>query len=638
MSRVRSGIGLHSLQGKFVWASVLVVVLVMAAVFVVVEHRQRVAIIEEVQRRGEVLARNLAAISSGPLLLYDYTALEQNTVRIASEADVVYAIILDADGRVAAHSGRPDRVGSVLSGEAEKRAARTDVPLVQETVIRRQSVYDVAVPIVVNQQRWGTARVSVSKARMEAEIVRTRWELGGITLLTLLLSGFAAALLARRIVGPIRQLAAGASAIARGELAQPIEPRTSDELGRLALAFNHMTTQLFHQRSALEDAHGELRRRFEELQDLESYTENVFRSLTTGIVTVDLDGRIVTLNPAAELLTGFFASEAHGRYCTEVFGHTAEVGEILMETIATRVGVGAVALVLRRRNGSSVPVELSTAPLRAGESKDLGVVGMFRDLTVVRELEGRLRRSDHLAALGTLAAGLAHEIKNPLTSLLTFARHLDRRFNDEVFREKFSRVVPRELERINGIVEQLLELSRPARLVFEPVRVSTILDRVLDLYANEIESGRIRIRRQYARDLPRIDADGDALHRAFVNLIGNALDALSAGGHLTVRAGWDDGGRQRLPGRADAHRHVRIEIEDDGAGIPASDQDRVFNPFFTTKGEGTGLGLALTHKIVEDHNGTIDFTSKPGRGTTFRVTLPIRAASRPIEDDPRREE
>jgi len=637
VSRRLPSLAFDSLQGKFLWGTVLVVVLVMAAVVMVVEHRQRVAIIEEVQRRGEILARNLAAISSGPLLLYDYTALEQHAAWIGSEADVVYAIVLDADGRVAAHSGRPERIGTELTGEADRRAARTDVPLVQEAILHRESVYDVAVPIVVNQQKWGTARVSVSKSRMEAEIVRTRWELGAITLVTLLLSGCAAALVARRIAGPIRELAAGASAISRGELDPRIEPRTSDELGRLAVAFNDMADQLFQQRSALQDAHAELSRRFEELQDLKSYTENVFRSLTTGIVTVDLEGRIVTLNPAGELLTGYFAGEAHDRYCTEVFAHTAEVGEILMETLATRTGVAPVPLMLRRRNGTSVAVELSTAPLRAGEGKELGVVGMLRDVSLVRELEGRLRRSDHLAALGTLAAGLAHEIKNPLTSLLTFTRHLDRRFDDEGFREKFSRVVPRELERINAIVDRLLELSRPPRLAFELVRVSAVLDRALELYANEIESRHVRLRRHYTRDVPGIQADADALYRALVNLVANALDAMPKGGHLTVMVGWDDRARPRLPGRAGSDAMVRIDIQDDGVGIPASNADSVFNPFFTTKDGGTGLGLALTHKIVDDHGGAIDFTSAPGRGTTFRIVLPIRPVSRGAEDDTRRD-
>src|SRR5262249_54135717 len=158
-------------------------------------------------------------------------------------------------------------------------------------------------------------------------------------------------------------------------------------------------------------------------------------------------------------------------------------------------------------------------------------------------------------------------------------------------REKFSRVVPRELERINTIVDRLLELSRPARLAFELVRVSSVVDRALELYANEIESCGVRVRRQYARDVPGIQADSDALYRAVVNLVANALDAMPSGGHLTVSVDWDDRARSRLPGRPDAHSMVRIDIQDDGVGIPESDADRVFNPFFTTKDGGTGLGL-----------------------------------------------
>jgi signal transduction histidine kinase len=308
-----------------------------------------------------------------------------------------------------------------------------------------------------------------------------------------------------------------------------------------------------------------------------------------------------------------------------VFAHTPEVGEVLMETLATRSPVAAVPLTLRRRNGTGLPVEFGTAPLKAGEGKDLGVVGMFRDLSVVHQLETELRRSDRLAALGTVAAGLAHEIKNPLTSLLTFSRHLERKFDDAHFRERFQRVVPRELERINGIVERLLELTRPARLSFQPVRLPAVLDRALELYANEIEAKHVRVVREYARDLAAVHADAEHLYQAIVNLVGNALEAMSARGHLTVRAGWSEPGAALLAARrAHGLRAVKIEIADDGVGIPPSDADRVFYPFFTTKDGGTGLGLALAHKIIEDHGGAIDFQSAPGLGTTFRITLPIR--------------
>src|SRR5207247_2283795 len=241
---------LRSLRTKLLLGTLLVIAFVMTAVMVVVDHRQRAAIIAEVQRRGEVIARNLAAISYGPLLLYNHTALEQNVARVAGEADVVYALVLDADGRVAAHSRDPERVGAVLEGLVHRRAALASKLLVQETVTSRgEAIYDFAVPVQVEGRKWGTIRVGLSKQRMEAEI------------------------------------------------------------GRLAAAFNRRAVQLVQQRGALEDANAELQRHVVELVDLKSYTDNILASLTNGIVSVDLDGRVVTLNPVAELLTGFFKGE-----------------------------------------------------------------------------------------------------------------------------------------------------------------------------------------------------------------------------------------------------------------------------------------------------------------------------------------
>jgi PAS domain S-box-containing protein len=623
-----------SLQTRLLWGTVVVLLLVMATVIAVVEHRQRAGIIVEVQRRGEIIARHLAAISTGHLLLYNFIAIEQHVARVSREPDVVYALILDAEGNVATHSRRPELVGRALTGAVDQRAAATETPLVQELALpgTGEPVYDFAVPVSVGDQRWGTARVGLSKRRMEAEIRRTRWEIGALTVVTLALGAFAAAFVARRIARPVRRLAEGAAAIARGDLHQQIEPSTSDEIGQLAIAFNHMASQLFQERAALEAADAELRRRFAELADLKSYTDSILGSITSGIVTVDLEGRVVTMNPVAELITGLFAPEAAGRYCTEIFAHTAEVGEILLETLVNRSGVATVSLTLKRRDGTSVAVELSTAPLRGVEGKELGVVGVFRDVTLVRELEAQLRRSDRLAALGTMAAGLAHEIKNPLTSVRTFSRLVPRKFEDPRFRETFQKVVPRELERINGIVEQLLQLARPARLRFEPVRLPALLERVLELYSNQIETGKISVVREYARDLPAVQADAEHLYQALVNLVGNALEAMDVAGLLTLRAGEsDDGDEFSSVPPTRSRRSVKLEVEDTGAGIPASDANKIFNPFFTTKGQGTGLGLALAHKIIEDHGGRISFRSTPGRGTTFRITLPLLGA------DPRAE-
>jgi PAS domain S-box-containing protein len=622
---------IRTLRGRLLCAAVLGIVPLMACVFVIVERHQRTAIVEEMRRRGEVLARSLAAVSQGPLLLYNFSALEQNVARVATEADVLYAIVLDGDGKVAAHSRQPARVGQELPTASDREAAHTTVPLMREVATSRGPVLDFAVPVMVNGQKWGTVRVGLSQRRMAAEIERTRWELAALTLAVLFISAVAAAIIARRVSRPVQQLAEGAVAIARGDLDQRIEPATDDEIGRLAATFNHMATELGQRRTALEAANTELRRGLEQLVDLKSYTDNILSSLATGIVTVDLEGRVVTLNPAAELMTGFFAGEVRGRYCTEVFSHTPDVAEHLMETLANHVAVPGVTLTLRRRNGRTVPVELSTAPLRGAEGKELGALGAFRDLTRVRQLEDRLRRSDRLAALGEMAAGLAHEIKNPLTALLTFSRHLTRRFDDPDFRDKFQAVVPRELERINLIVERLLELSRPPRLVFKPLRLPAVLERVIELYAERVDAQDVQVSREWSRDLPAIWADHEALYRAFVNLVANALDVMPRGGRLTVRATWTDG---ETVGRGGGRR-VAVEIEDTGPGIAADDLDRVFNPFFSTKDGGTGLGLALTHKIVEEHGGSIDVRSTRGAGATFRIVLPLMpdAATESGHDD-----
>src|SRR5687767_4427256 len=173
----------RSLAARLSLGTVLVVSTVMAGLIFMVERHQRGAIIEETERRGEVLARNLAAMSYGPLLLYNYTALEQSAARIGAEADVVYAVVLDADGKVAAHSRNAARVGELLPGDVDRAAAAARALLRQDTDEAREgAIYDFAVPVFVNDEKWGTVRVGLSKARMQAEIQRIRWELGALTL------------------------------------------------------------------------------------------------------------------------------------------------------------------------------------------------------------------------------------------------------------------------------------------------------------------------------------------------------------------------------------------------------------------------------------------------------------------------
>jgi signal transduction histidine kinase len=160
-------------------------------------------------------------------------------------------------------------------------------------------------------------------------------------------------------------------------------------------------------------------------------------------------------------------------------------------------------------------------------------------------------------------------------------------------------------------------------LSLKPVQVPEVLERVLELYANQIETKQITVLREYAHDLPTIRGDAEHIYQAFLNLLANALEAMGTGGHLTLRAGWSDD-RDWLPSsRRAPERSVKVEIGDTGTGISSSETDKIFNPFFTTKEGGTGLGLALVHKIIEDHGGSITFRSSAGVGTTFTLLLPV---------------
>src|SRR5207249_5760058 len=173
--------------------------------------------------------------------------------------------------------------------------------------------------------------------------------------------------------------------------------------------------------------------------------------------------------------------------------------------------------------------------------------------------------------------------------------------------------------------ERLLELARPARMSFTLVRLPELLERALDLYVDQFDDRRVEVVREYARDVPPIQADKDALYRVFVNLVANALDAMPGGGRLTVRAGWAGTGDPLPATRWRPANRVKIEVGDTGVGIEPSDTDRIFNPFYTTRDSGTGLGLALAHKIIQDHGAASSFKSTPRVGTTFTIVLSLVA-------------
>ncbi|MGH7265758.1 MAG: ATP-binding protein [Candidatus Rokuibacteriota bacterium] len=614
-----------SLRTKLLWGTVLVIVVVMGALTAIVEHRQRAAIIREIERRGTVLVRSLAAMSTDAFLVYNFTTLEQNVSRMAAEADVEYALILDLEGRLVAHSRHPEQVGSLLTDATSQLAAAAAGPLVQEVSLDGGSHYDFSHPLHAGEQRWGTARVGLSRKPMEAEIARTRSELLVLAAMTLVLGGLAAALVARHIARPVRRLAAGVAAVARGDLEHRIPPSASDEIGRLAAAFNDMADQLRDQRSALATSHEELSRRFSELSDLKGYTDNILSSLTSGVVTLDLGGQVVTLNPVAESLLECPLLEAGGRPYLEAFAHAPDVVDLLMRTLATRTGTVSAPVTVRRRDGRAVPAEMTTAPLKGKQGNDLGIVAVVRDVSAVRRLEDELRHAQKLEAVGRLAGGVAHDFNNLLTVIIGHVQLLQEPLAPDDPARRHSGLIQSTAQQAAALTRQLLAFSRKQVLQPKIVDPNAIVEGMKPMLRHLIGED-IALVTILAPALGHIKADPGQLQQVLMNLAVNARDAMPHGGRLTIETSDVelDEAFARLHVGVEPGPHVLVTVSDTGAGIDAETKLHLFEPFFTTKapGKGTGLGLATVYGIVQQSGGHIAVASDPGRGATFRIYLP----------------
>lgn len=632
------------LRPKLVLSIVCLVVLLTIFVMVVVEYRERGAIEEQVRKRGMTIARNLAALSANALLTYDFVTLEQHVGRLAHEDDVVYVIILDREGKVAAHSDRSDLQGQRLIDPLNVRAWQAQEPLIQVGPDPAEggfaaNLLEVAMPVYPtgNSDKWGTVRVGISLQGMQREIHRTRLIIWGLGVGTAGLGGLAALLLAHRITSPLENLRKGALAVAAGDLTHRLQVTSNDEIGELATTFNQMTNDLQAERTALQRANSELDAQLRAVSQLERYNDRILTSMTNGLVTLNLDGRIVRWNEMAARITGYSVNEVEGELCAELFADNRSFARGLLEGLHSRGVCWDRSMTFIRPDGREVPLEINTSLLEDETGQVSGVLGVFRDLSLVRELEQRLRRADRLAAVGRMAAMVAHEIKNPLVALKTFVEMVPRRAHDPAFIARFQDIVPKEVDRVNDIMEDLLELARPPRISARPLHIADVIARCVALYEEEgLEHG-VAIIQELAPDTLQVRADPEYLLRALGNLTVNAIQAMASGGVLTIRAGngmpWQSTpteatGYVDQVGPADlSQRWVFLAVADSGTGMTPDQLDSLFTPFFTTKEKGTGLGLPLTHKIIEEHQGYLRVESQFGVGSTFTILLPAYAES-----------
>lgn len=361
-------------------------------------------------------------------------------------------------------------------------------------------------------------------------------------------------------------------------------------------------------------------RLYRKLEEANLHRARILASMRGGVLAVDTNGRVQTVNQAASEFVG----DVGPGYALAAL--PKQIAEVLERTLATGCDLEDYETYLRRPDGQETPVAMSASCLTSTDGALKGAMVMIYDLSTVKRLEQNVQRADRLSSLGTLAAGMAHEIKNPLVSVKTFTQLLPTRYTDAEFRTTFTDVVLSAVERIDSIVSRLLDFARPRPATFAPRNICKIVQDVLMLAENQAFKAGINVESRFSEPESFVNCDEQQLHQVFLNLILNAVEAMgqTGGGKLRISTVH---GRMRL--RQGWHRPVQdvesvvVSVQDTGRGIPEDQLEVIFNPFHTTKEHGSGLGLSVVHGIVAEHGGTISVDSVPGQGATFSVAFPL---------------
>src|SRR6266849_1549507 len=457
-------------------------------------------------------------------------------------------------------------------------------------------------PFTKSDEPFGEVRVVVDSGLLRDEISPNLRKFGTIVLLALVISTVLAAAVSGATLAPLRDISAQLDRISAGQYDAP-SPEVkgfvggADELGQVSRKITQVGQQL--------------RGVHEIFSTLRENMDSVMAGLEDGLLLFTRDARAVMVSPAAEKFLGAPAGHFLGRRVNEIFplGHPLhevlhvqgdELREIAAETDLDTVGG-------TRRVGVSVQ-----AIQEDGER--MGALVTLRDLDSIESINTQLQVSERLAALGRITAGVAHEVKNPLNSMRLWLENLKESLPEE--QDSGTRqavnVLDKEIDRLDAVVKRFLDFTRPMEVKLEATQLAELLKEVLEVAQPQLQKANVQVAQLLPIDVPEVYVDRALLKQALLNLVLNAIEAMPTGGQL----------RLTLSRRGEM---AEITVGDTGRGIPAENRQKIFQLFFTTRPGGNGIGLASTFRIVQLHNGSIDFTSEVGRGTTFRIELPLAA-------------
>lgn len=353
--------------------------------------------------------------------------------------------------------------------------------------------------------------------------------------------------------------------------------------------------------------------------------EEILRHMGEGLIALDETKRIVFINDKAKEMLHYKGLESLvGNRFSEVFRRKEEKNIHAIFNTPEEVDI---EFQVNLRSGDKKTINVKTSVIRSPRGKVRGVVGIFTDLTVKKRIQELESKASKYMDMSELAAGIAHEVRNPLASVRSAVQEIGKLEHSNPSSSKLAKIVMRESDRLDEIITNFLQFARMKNPSFAPARLETILDEVVLLLENRPEKGGVNILCNYRDKDYRAWADQDQLKQVFLNLGINSLQALGGSGTLTI-----DVSPGEIPvrmfarigtGFARKKEAVAVSFSDDGPGIPPEDVPRVFTPFYTNRKGGTGMGLSIVEKIVNDHNGTVDLKSRPGEGATFKVVLPL---------------
>ena len=603
--------GRFGLQTRMIVSLVLLLSLLMVLITLTEIRRERTSIFEQMRKDGIALAKAYALGVENALLL-GKAGLSRVTGEAGRTKGIEFLQIVDTMETVIGHTDIT-RIGTHFTDSLYLRARRTPITALEQGKtpllrmrknLRGEQVFCVIMPLVMLGSVNGVLELGLETTGITRAIERTNRQFLLIALAALGFGILFILIFARSLVKPIRHLADAAGKIAAGELDHSIAVKGNDEIGHLAASFVFMTQKLRENMGALRTTNEALQAHVVTIENLRTYIENILNSITTGIMTVDPEGRITYLNRTGKSILRLETADCIGKKIDDLF----PAGHFLRNVMAQDGGTLQAGDV----NVAGRVINLNTDALYDQHGRVEGRLAAFEDVTELRQLQKRTQHTDTMTLMGRLAAGIAHEVRNPLGAVKTCAQFLEKNSGLDEKNRHFIELILREAKRMEGLISRLLNYARPDECDAQYADINAVIDNAVELAALKANQVNVKVEKHYASAITGLFIDEKRLSQAILNLLLNAVDATGGSGTISVTTSF-----------AAESQKVRIVIHDTGAGIPKELQEKIFDPFFTTRAGGTGLGLAIVQQIIFEHNGTIAVESLPGEGTAFTILLPV---------------